>query len=587
MSICFVPGCQSSTYRARRDVSLFRLTKDPDRRKLWIDIIEKEMEKNLREKDCSKKDPRICSLHFKEDDYQVKIDKQGAVKRFLKVDAVPSVFKNVNEEDDDKNSDYIIKNCRICFRRLPAVSNCSLYENLPNVGLSTVDILGNIFDLKLNLNDNLPSRVCAICQNNILTAYNLKSRIIQTEESLKNLLKAIVHDEHLNDSKKTCTKLVLKHLEKSEKESRRNQAVENLKRNSSNKKLVYRKDKLVYENHLSKSSESEPIADIEIVKCKPDVKPTFIFEEIEMNSNQTTFFIENSDSSSFDVTVNKCEGIIELSSDEEKEKSFSEPTTNSQHNNFERQYEQWPEEIQKQLEKQQKLKNKTCKKCNYLAKNMKSLHKHIDNSSINCMEFYEPKFKCYICNKMFLMLKSKINHVNRDHFNEVRKECHLCQQSLRETPQTYENHLRKHFESPTHLCVQCGKGFYKNEYYLNHLREAHDDSYWFECDVCGNHMRNKQALMIHMRRHTKERPAYCDICSKNLFSVMSLKKHKFCVHKFTDQSIFRCEKCNYCYLFRKEFERHIVRCDGDGKNQKSQARIRYDDLVEARSVISR
>lgn len=218
--------------------------------------------------------------------------------------------------------------------------------------------------------------------------------------------------------------MMLNHLDKSQESKSEN----------SSQRLIFRNNKLVPESSIQKINE-----------------PKYLFEAIEMdttaNSAETTFILEQRDSSP-DVTFID-DNVIELSSDDEKIKPNRRKAIHTSH----RVYEQWPEEIQKSLEKQRKQKEKTCKKCHFTASNSNKLLKHIDSSTINCLEAYKPKVKCYICNKMFMMMKSKTAHVKRDHVNCVQKECHICEQSLRETPQTYENHLRKHFESPTNLCV--------------------------------------------------------------------------------------------------------------------------------------
>jgi hypothetical protein len=199
---------------------------------------------------------------------------------------------------------------------------------------------------------------------------------------------------------------------------------------------VFRNNKLVFETAIKDT----PNNTIEMVECNPHEDPAIFFDAIEMSdtTGETTFLLQPSQP----VTIN-------VSSDDDK---FHRPASKASHPKP-HQYEQWPEEIQKIHEKQQKLKANTCRKCSFAARNLNDLHKHIDSSPHGCMEVYEPKIRCYICNRMFMMVKSKANHVQRDHVDSVQKECHICEQSLRETPRTYENHLRRHFESPTNLCV--------------------------------------------------------------------------------------------------------------------------------------
>lgn len=60
----------------------------------WTDNIPKDLLPNLT------KNVYICSKHFEESCYEM----DGVVRKILKKDAVPTIFKNSDEHEDDTNT---------------------------------------------------------------------------------------------------------------------------------------------------------------------------------------------------------------------------------------------------------------------------------------------------------------------------------------------------------------------------------------------------------------------------------------------------------------------------------------------------
>lgn len=224
-----------------------------------------------------------------------------------------------------------------------------------------------------------------------------------------------------------------------------------------------------------------------------------------------------------------------------------------------------------------KLESRTCKKCKFIADSVLELLKHVDDSKTNCSDCYEPTYICYICRKKFMLDVKKREHVRRDHVEYASKDCPHCIRSRLKTSTAYELHVRQHFAQPDFLCTICGKGFFKKELYDLHMR-THDDNFWLLCDHCEYKSKAKCLMTTHLKHHFGIRPFVCDKCSKPFHKSNALNQHMFQVHKTTNKGCYRCEKCDYCFLHRRDIIRHNFYCEGQSKNPVNCPRVRFAEL---------
>ena len=89
---CVVPGCSM-----RASNGVFHFPKDPARQEIWLNLC------GLKE---VKKEDRICSSHFKEDDYGF-----SNVRKTLKPSTVPSQNLPINEQNINLQ-EQIVLNCQ-------------------------------------------------------------------------------------------------------------------------------------------------------------------------------------------------------------------------------------------------------------------------------------------------------------------------------------------------------------------------------------------------------------------------------------------------------------------------------------------
>lgn len=166
----------------------------------------------------------------------------------------------------------------------------------------------------------------------------------------------------------------------------------------------------------------------------------------------------------------------------------------------------------------------------------------------NCDDYYEvpemeekPKIK----QKLQLMKKKRGSLPAASSY-----KCPTCNKEFR-MKATYKAHMR--FHTNYCVCEACGKRCRNNNQLQEHKRARHGLGKIHKCAYCEYSSATKEALTIHERRHTGERPYVCDHCGATFHRRSNLVQH-IAIH--LPEKNFQCDMCPKKLKSRKFLQIH-------------------------------
>ncbi|XP_039762447.1 zinc finger protein 32-like isoform X2 [Pararge aegeria] len=134
--------------------------------------------------------------------------------------------------------------------------------------------------------------------------------------------------------------------------------------------------------------------------------------------------------------------------------------------------------------------------------------------------------------------------------NALSYKCNTCSKEFR-MKSTYKSHLR--FHTNYCVCETCGKRCRNNNQLQEHKRARHGLGKIHKCAYCEYSSATKEALTIHERRHTGERPYICDHCGATFHRRSNLVQH-IAIH--LPEKNFQCDMCPKRLKSRKFLQIH-------------------------------
>ncbi|XP_072399488.1 zinc finger Y-chromosomal protein 2-like [Diabrotica undecimpunctata] len=171
--------------------------------------------------------------------------------------------------------------------------------------------------------------------------------------------------------------------------------------------------------------------------------------------------------------------------------------------------------------------------------------------------------RCNVCSREFSTTRQLLVHMQENHSDNSlitfkKYKCTPCNLTL-----PYKRNLDQHIENihsikkekKSFLCNDCGRSYSSIGPLTQHMKIHKEAQH--ECSICKKKFKRKQALTIHVRTHTGEKPHKCHLCDKSFAQMPPLKVH---IRTHTGERPYPCRKCQKGCITKTIRDNHEKTC---------------------------
>ncbi|XP_034839826.1 zinc finger protein 431-like isoform X2 [Maniola hyperantus] len=212
-----------------------------------------------------------------------------------------------------------------------------------------------------------------------------------------------------------------------------------------------------------------------------------------------------------------------------------------------------------------------CSSCEMRFAHEVTLNKHIlrfhTGQSVSLLfldrEHGPQNYKCETCSRTFASKALLERHTRSHKIGAKVFECDICKKKFTRRD-NLRTHLRIHAgktytEGGGSLCIHCGRSFANSSNYIVHMRR-HTGEKPYKCDFCGKGFCRSSDLQCHRRSHTGEKPCVCRECGKAFSRSNKLTRH---MRVHTGVKPYKCTYCEKAFAQSNDLTLHVRRHTGD------------------------
>lgn len=189
-------------------------------------------------------------------------------------------------------------------------------------------------------------------------------------------------------------------------------------------------------------------------------------------------------------------------------------------------------------------------------------------------------YKCATCNKEFKMKATYKAHM-RFHTNYC--VCESCGKRCRNNNQLQEHKRARHGLGRIHKCAYCEYSSATKEALTIHERR-HTGERPYICDHCGATFHRRSNLVQHIAIHLPEKNFQCALCSKLEKSHKRLQIHVYNRHRLRELYRFICPLCPKTYLNVYHVRRHLSRGHGIPRDKQGRVERRAIEALDISTI---